>query len=879
MKKVTFWFLFLSLIVGSSQAQVTSQKSGAWEDPGVWSNGQVPDANTDVVITSGDEVYHPTTAGGPQMECQNLTIQIGAKLWVGGRNFQINGVSLIAGTFIDTVNAGNNQFVGQMQLEDGGILDTRAVTNPARVAFGNGIRIDGDSLLINRCSFVVNDQSLTGSKPIIFTGSNLIEAGITLTNEDHLIYAGGGFQGDSLTSRFANEGVFEIQTQINMSGNVNLNFAAPGNVVYFNRGGVQNIYPLEYDNLIVAGSPGFNRLRRNLLGPVQVNHDLLVDSIAEINFSNHALNVAGRMVSYSAISIRDQAGSLRCKNLEIHSVVIDGTPEDWGTIEVTDTLRIWGAGNRLDEVNLTTQYIHLTENATLTLGSDIGDWNLGSLQMDPGSILDDLLILGRLVRFSGPVQIAGTFTCKRADFQFEDRFVLEETGLFDAQQAGSQYDFQNGMEIHGEARFIGGSYLIQGEVSGSQRITFLRDVLIPANASLINLAEAGLEFRENLQGTDNTSGLENHGYLILSSVRNTISPMDTGITDFCSQPGNVVEYAAVVNNQRVIPGCYQAINFVLGSKLLNGDVNVRGNLHNEAELRENIDLFNPGPVRIVGDQDQIITGNGIYRTLEVAKNGGSLASSDTFLVGKSLIMTQGILQAQNGGIGLITNSTLSETDSSYVLGRIGAERNLATGASNFGGLGLRIQTDPDEPLGSTVVVRVTGSSYRPGQITRYYEVNPANNSNLNATVEFSYHEREINGAIEANLDLINAPNGETFEILGGRNLTVSNIVRKTQIDQFGILTLQPSTLAVNAYPSPFTDETITISYVLDQDEEVLVTVFDNQGRALLREEFEGQAGLNQWELDRNFTGGIYYVSVVSSDKEGFAKFVNLNPPE
>lgn len=877
MKKSAIWFLFIIALIGSSQAQVTSLKSGAWEDPSVWSNGQVPGDSTDVLVASGDTITQSAIVVGPVHSCRNVSIEPGGILVAGARDFMVNGTTQIRGLLKDTLNAGSNFFKGRVSILENGTLDTRQITNPTKVQFMGGIWFEGDSFLVNRCSFFTNDQELGGTKPIIFAGNITIGQNVRLINTGHLIYQTGSFQGDTLSSVFVNLGRFDIQTNLNIFERVALDFRTPGNVVNFNRDGLQNVYPVEYFSLELSGQTPGAVAKRNLLGPTHVLEHLFMDDIAQLQLNAYSLVVDSTFTSYNGIFTNDANGSLSCYRLDLHEAILDGSPTDWGTINVQEELRIFGEKCTFTEINLEVPVLRVMPESHLTMSSDMGTWNFQDLYLETNSILDDQSNLSRTVTFSGQCQIAGVFNPTRASYRFESPVHILEGGLFDTQQATGSYEFLGGLINEGEVNLTGGSYIASGTFGGSSPIAFFKDVLIPAGAILNNQSTVGLEFREEIQGADNASLLENQGILIFNSVRNTIYPMSTGSHDFCSFPDNTVEYVAVISNQQVIPGCYQNLQMHNGTKLLPDEVNVYGNLYNEVELKENPDLFNPGPLRIVGTEDQRISGRGTFRTLEIDKPSGELVSEDTFFVNKSLIMTRGILKAQNGGIGLLNSSTLSETESAYVLGRVGAVNNLI-GSSTFGGLGIKIQADPTEPMGSTTVIRVTGEAYLPGQLERYYEIMPANNNNLNATIEYYYPERELKGAIEADLDIVSSTDGETFEILGGRNLTGSNIIRKTGVDKFGIIAVKPSSVAVNAFPSPFVDR-VKISYVLDKSEMVWVNIFDSSGRVVLREEFEGVAGYNEWILDRHFTGGIYFVSVVASDREGYAKMINVNPPE
>lgn len=87
---------------------VNTVSSGNWSNPAIWSNGQVPNAATDVVIKDGHTVYidlQGSVSGEIVDLCQNLQIQQTAVLHMGhdtpsfAKDLRINGSILCNGTF------------------------------------------------------------------------------------------------------------------------------------------------------------------------------------------------------------------------------------------------------------------------------------------------------------------------------------------------------------------------------------------------------------------------------------------------------------------------------------------------------------------------------------------------------------------------------------------------------------------------------------------------------------------------------------------------------------------------------------------------------------------------------------------------------------
>ncbi len=92
---------------------VTTVADGNWSDPSIWSNGEVPNANTDVIITNGHTVYIDMQGEATDDIidlCKNIKVEEEAVLQMGhttpnfSKDLRINGSILCNGTF----SAGRN---------------------------------------------------------------------------------------------------------------------------------------------------------------------------------------------------------------------------------------------------------------------------------------------------------------------------------------------------------------------------------------------------------------------------------------------------------------------------------------------------------------------------------------------------------------------------------------------------------------------------------------------------------------------------------------------------------------------------------------------------------------------------------------------------
>jgi hypothetical protein len=141
------------------------------------------------------------------------------------------------------------------------------------------------------------------------------------------------------------------------------------------------------------------------------------------------------------------------------------------------------------------------------------------------------------------------------------------------------------------------------------------------------------------------------------------------------------------------------------------------------------------------------------------------------------------------------SGVLAETPGNTVKGTSGKIATLrdinAPSGVNVAGLGAVITSSSN--LGGTVVERFhyvpVGNSNE--GITRIFNIQPTNNSGLNATLRFYYDESELNSVPEANLILFRSPDGtnNTWDGVGGTVNTTENYVELSGINSFSFWTL------------------------------------------------------------------------------------------
>ncbi len=193
-----------------------------------------------------------------------------------------------------------------------------------------------------------------------------------------------------------------------------------------------------------------------------------------------------------------------------------------------------------------------------------------------------------------------------------------------------------------------------------------------------------------------------------------------------------------------------------------------------------------GTAKFNGTSSQSMNGES-YNNVEINNSAGVSLSNDATVSG-TLTITSGDLDLNGHNIDLGTTGTLSETGGTLKgSGYIKATRTLnAPSSENPGGLGAVITSSAN--LGSTEVKR--GHSEQTGvnsnkSILRYYDISPANNSGLNASLKFYYKESELNGSDEADLRLFKSKDaGSTWSYVGGTVNTTDNYVFASGLDDF-----------------------------------------------------------------------------------------------
>ena len=290
-----------------------------------------------------------------------------------------------------------------------------------------------------------------------------------------------------------------------------------------------------------------------------------------------------------------------------------------------------------------------------------------------------------------------------------------------------------------------------------------------------------------------------------------------------------------------------------------------------------------GTVIFYGPTLQLIDGShpSNFPNLTVNKPSGNLALDQDIMLSGNVTLTQGGLDLNGRTLHLsATSSLVGENDSKYVFGVSGqiviSLPINAPSSLNVANLGAVITSSAN--LGTTTIIRSheiqTGNGFE--GIERYYEIFPANNSNLNANLEFRYLTHEMNGQNENQFVLYRSDNGGvTWEWGGGTVNPAANNVLLTGIGSFARWTVSnkdtnpisgleeisgPSGLFA-VYPNPAqVDGPISLGLIRAGD--YRLEVIDAQGKVLSQTEFSssGPADIMDFQTGVRIPG-MYFLLI------------------
>jgi len=223
-----------------------------------------------------------------------------------------------------------------------------------------------------------------------------------------------------------------------------------------------------------------------------------------------------------------------------------------------------------------------------------------------------------------------------------------------------------------------------------------------------------------------------------------------------------------------------------------------------------------GTVQLTGTNAITVNGTNptsFYNLL--AGSSGSVVLGQNITVQNELKMA-GTIQVQNHELKLEPNAFISdEKETARLQGAAGntghavitLDMNLPVVNFNPAKIGVEFVSAP--ALGSTTITRYctafTGSGIAGNVIQRYYNVQPANNSSLNASVRFYYFDAELNGANENSAVLWKSnDNGVSWlQVTPDSRDVAQNYLQKNGVNDFSLWTIGSPSAALPILLSSF----------------------------------------------------------------------------
>lgn len=261
---------------------------------------------------------------------------------------------------------------------------------------------------------------------------------------------------------------------------------------------------------------------------------------------------------------------------------------------------------------------------------------------------------------------------------------------------------------------------------------------------------------------------------------------------------------------------YSGLAFSQGTLKITGGTTLRST-NGSYIIASNMNLENKGTIqqskngttKFIGGTTDSISGTGITRFGRLQMSvvpAATLILKANILVDSEFVFTTGLFDLGNsivdlGSTGFLTNESESSRTYTNGTGYVQVTKILnSPSAANPGNLGAIISSSSN--LGSTIIRRghkvqqnVFGST---NSIKRYFDILPANNTNLNATLQLNYFDAELSSLNESTLNLWRSSNNINWtSVCNFTSNTSTNYVQSTGIGSFARWTLSTVTPPLN----------------------------------------------------------------------------------
>jgi hypothetical protein len=351
------------------------------------------------------------------------------------------------------------------------------------------------------------------------------------------------------------------------------------------------------------------------------------------------------------------------------------------------------------------------------------------------------------------------------------------------------------------------------------------------------------------------------------------------------------------------------INAIFGQayfKVTNG-TNIRA-LNGGQIIFNGVNIINDGYIqssvnaRFTGSSNDTISGTGIsnFNKLHLFKAPTTILTLKTNLnINSEVFFSGGLLNLDQYNMNISSGLLINESENSraYTTGNgliIAFGTLNAPSSVNLGNLGAVISSSKN--LGATWIYRghkvqqnIYGSN---SSIQRYYDIQPANNISLKATLRLYYFNAELNGIMESTLIQWKKKNPTAWDYVGAdsKNPT-ANYVERNNISKFTVWTLAPDTVVtvtrvltstsekeisnakftVNVMPNP-TSYSFSVSVQSEyENEKIILRVIDVSGKLvdLKGELMKGKVYI----IGENYMPGVYFIEVIQGTNRKVIKLI------
>jgi hypothetical protein len=291
-----------------------------------------------------------------------------------------------------------------------------------------------------------------------------------------------------------------------------------------------------------------------------------------------------------------------------------------------------------------------------------------------------------------------------------------------------------------------------------------------------------------------------------------------------------------------------------------------------------------------GANNQSVSGSSSisFYNLSVNKTSiGKILLQRNIDVNSNIDFSSGLLDLNNFNIILSATSLITgETENARITGTNGGYVQITTSlnaplSANPGNLGAIFTSSTN--FGSTIIRRghaAQSKGVAPDfSINRYYDIIPANNTALNASLKFSYFDAEVNGKNEADLWLWKSSDFTNWFVSAAtdnRDVT-ANYVTAKGIKSFSRWTLSDASFPTGTFgpcegknelkfwPNPFTDD-FNLGVTSTKTSSASMLLFDVNGKLAASQDISINTGRNLFNFSfPKLPAGYYIIKIADRD--------------